>query len=119
MSDYDVSEALDDLLEQVTLTRTATGSRVKGEYIAGAAVDTTIMAHDQSMSPSETLVFRTEGNERKNIRRVFSKVLLKVTNAKTGEVADFLTINGDKFKLISVDPWRKGGYYNSVIEEVN
>jgi hypothetical protein len=120
INDYDVSEALDDIMFPVTLTRaTAQGTRVKGEYIPGATTDTTIMANHQSMGPSETLDFVPEGNRKKNIRRVYSKTLLKVGNEKTGEVADLLTIDGVQYKVIFADPWGKlGKYYSAVIEEV-
>jgi hypothetical protein len=119
MNIYDVSAALDDLMHKVTLTRTAAGSRVKGEYIPGAEVDTTIMVNDQSMNPSETLLFVPEGNRKKNVRRVYCKVLLKVDNENTGEVADLLTIDGIKYKVILTDPWERfGKYYSALIEEV-
>ena len=117
MSIYDVSAALDDLLHTVTLTRTAAGAHVKGEYIAGSAVDTSIQAHEQSMGPTEAAQFKSEGNQRKTIMRVFTKVKLVTSNDDPAVVADFITIDGVKYKVISVDPWsRSGKYYSSVIE---
>ena len=111
----DVTDALDELYESITLESATVGSRdANGDYVAGTPITSTIQAVVQSLNSNELLTL-PEGERTKKLIKLHTKEVLKTVNVFNSTSADKLIYNGEVYKVINVfDRLNNGGYMKAI-----
>lgn len=115
MSLIDVSDAFDDLLEAVQLTRQGVGSRdLNGDWVDGVETITFPLVVAQSLTADERLVL-PEAVRTKETVKFHSKVLFRTTDESTQVVADEILYQNIVYQIIQVFNRKNvGGYSKSI-----
>jgi NADH:ubiquinone oxidoreductase subunit F (NADH-binding) len=87
-----------------TVTRMSKGTYIKGEYQAGEAQQFDVMGSLQPTNARE-LKLPEEGNRLKQYFKFYTDEPVFVNNTKTLADSDKILINGESFKVISVESW--------------
>lgn len=92
------------LTGEYTIERSGAGLYRKGRYIAGPVETVTMLGSLQPTSARE-LKLTSEGGRLKQYFKFFTDQPLVTVNSKDLAKADVITINGESYKVMSVEPW--------------
>lgn len=116
----DVTDALLDLQEDITITVSTEGARVKGSWVAGATTLDTAMAVVQPASSEDVNELSIEGDSDVSYKVFFSTYKFKTANKKAQTEADIINYGGESFKVQAVADWFNiGGYYKATTIRIN
>ncbi len=115
MSLIDVSEAFQDLLESVQLTRKAVGSRdANGVWVDGATTITNPLVVAQSLTADERLVL-PEAVRTKETVKFHSRTLFQTADEVSQVVADEILYQGVTYQVIQVfNRQNVGAYFKAI-----
>lgn len=88
----------------LTVTRTASGSYVGGDFTPGTTSTLTLTANVQPIKGLELLNF-PEGQRTRGILRVYTDVALQTADEATGQAADTFTYNGHTWQVQQVQDY--------------
>ena len=93
----------------VTVTSTAAGSYVNGNYVEGATSTEDILT---AVYPAtgEQLRSLPEGRKGRETIVIYSSEALKTSTAPDGARADLVAYNGKSYEVIDVNKWASDGY---------
>ena len=111
----DVTDALEEFLEDITLESATVGSRDgNGDYTAGVPIISTIQAVIQSLNSNELLTL-PEGERTKKLIKIHTKEVLKTVDVASSTSADKVVYGGETYKVINVfDRLNNGGYIKAI-----
>lgn len=104
--------------EVVTVTRRATGSRVKGVMTPGSSSTFDTVASVQPMSARQAQM-QPEGIRQRSPVVLCGGDELKATDPATGAVGDTFSWHGRTYEVTGVEDWTvHGGFYKSIAAKV-
>lgn len=115
MAIFDVTDALADLLEPVTVSSSLPGAYVKGHWVTGGVTTSTIFASVQPASNEDVNELRPEGDTLSSYKKFYSAYSFKPADKNTGTEADLLTFEGSDYKVLTVADWHGVGGYNKAL----
>ena len=88
-----------------TVTRSTGGSYVKGIWRPGPTEDIQVKGSLQPLSPREIKLVE-EGERLKQLYKFYTDTPLRPIDTKTLARSDKIKVNGDSFKVLSVETWQ-------------
>ena len=115
MINIDVSEALDEFLEDVTLTRAGVGGRdANGDWVEAVSVVSTIQVVAQSLTANERIAL-PEAVRSKETKKFHTRTALKTVDETTPTDADIITQDGNQWEINQVfNRNTNGGYFKAI-----
>ena len=111
----DMSDAFIDLLESISVSSTAPGTRDKGHWVSGATTITNVEAVVQPASNRDINDLREQGDATSSYKKFYSEHVFKTADKITATEADIITYEGEQFKVLTAAPWSKIGNYNKIM----
>lgn len=115
MAIADVTDALSDLQESISIEVSIAGSRVNGSWVSGGVNTISEMAVVQPASNEDMNVLSQSGDQTHSYKKFYSKYQFKTASSKDKTEADIIVYQGEKFKVLSVSDYKQlGGYFKAV-----
>ena len=89
----------------MTVTRYAAGTRDKGRWVEGASSQFTAAYSVQPLQPRE-MELLPENRRDKQAYWLYGDVELKTADPATGTNADKVTIDGEEYEVLMINPWQ-------------
>ncbi len=109
----DVSEAFDEWLEKVVITRVGPGAYVDGVWVEGIPGPVNIKAVVQNAN-ADDLILLPEGTRTSEAIKIHTVTKVKTVSEDGETNADTLSYDGDTYRLYAVNKRKIGNYFKAV-----
>lgn len=103
--------------QAITAIRTFPGVYINGLYEAGRTSQIALKASVQPAG-SKDLSFLPEGQRTKQLMKFITVQRLQTADESESNTADVIMWNGNNWRVINVQDWKRHGYFRSVAEQL-
>lgn len=90
---------------EYAVTRSTEGAYVKGRYVPGP-VETLLVSGSLQPTNARELKMPEEGNRLRQYFKFYSDQRILSINTRTLADTDVITIDGERYRAMSIEPWR-------------
>ena len=117
---FDITEAFNDMLESISVTRYSSGTYLNGIWVEGSTINYNTQACVLPSGNPSSLInqLNIEGYEGREMLEFYSSFKFRIADNKQGYNADLVTYDNKTYKILSVQDWDYIGGYSIAYGEL-